>query len=147
MKRIYAFYILILALIAIPITLYLLQLHYFPGASFCNVDAFWDCNSVNTSKYAKLFSVPVALWGTLTYIGIALWMLLELRPKWLNLVLSPIMRAQLFTAASGLAFLFSLYLTIIELTVIHAVCMLCLAQQFIILGIFIIAVRNLITIK
>lgn len=140
MSKSYARIILILALIAIPITLYLLYLHFYPSESFCNINAVWDCNTVNQSKYAVFLGVPTALWGFLTYTFIAIWMALELTGAKLLNVLSPMMRSQLFLSMVTLCFLFALYLSYIEFFVLKTICMLCLAQQCIILVIAVVAV-------
>ncbi len=79
-----------------------------------------DCNTVQSSPYARLFGVPVGLIGVAGYLamlGVWLWGRSgNLTARWLLLAM----------AAGGVAF--SVYLTYLELFVIYAVCMWCLSS-------------------
>lgn len=88
-----------------------------------------DCNAVQNSPYARLFGViPVGLFGMIGYIAIlAAWFWQKFRQdRWSALM--PV--AILGMAAFGT--LFSVYLTYLEIFVIRAVCIWCLASAFII---------------
>ncbi|MCL4488164.1 MAG: hypothetical protein M1570_08545 [Chloroflexi bacterium] len=76
-----------------------------------------DCDAVNSSPYSEIAGVPVSVIGVLGYLvllALALWALFgsENAPYWLSDV-------RLFF--TGLGVLFSLYLTGLELFVIHAI--------------------------
>ena len=99
---------------------------------------FGGCDVVNASPYAVLFGVPVALWGAITYaviLALALFWF-DASAKWARwLVLSVV-------AVSAWGFLFSAYLTGVELFVLYAVCPFCVVSATIItliLGLSIVA--------
>ncbi len=76
-----------------------------------------DCDVVNSSPYSVLMGIPVSVLGALGYgllLVLAVWAFArgEGAPYWL-------IQARLFLA--GLAVLFSIYLTAIEIFVLHAI--------------------------
>jgi uncharacterized membrane protein len=94
---------------------YLVWAHYADVAISCTSGG---CETVQRSSYAELVGVPVALLGLLTYVGIAA--TATVRSE----------RARVATAALVLTgFLFSAYLLLVQLTVIHAVCDWCVASD------------------
>ena len=97
------------------------------------VCAVGGCEAVNTSSYSSLFGVPVAAIGAAGYaalLALAVWTLLmpDQVPAWLNDV-------RLTFATIGL--LFAAYLTIVELFILHDVCMWCVLQAIAITAIFV----------
>ena len=86
-----------------------------------------ECNAVQTSAYALLLGVPVAVWGVLYYVAIvALWAGgRTLTGRFANLSLLGLLGLTLFGT------LFSIYLTCLELFVIHAICSWCLSSAVI----------------
>jgi uncharacterized membrane protein len=86
-----------------------------------------DCNIVQTSDYALLLGVPVAVWGVLNYLAVGvLWAGQRHLPgRWANLSVLGLLALTL----SGT--LFSIYLTGLELFVIRAVCAWCLSSAVI----------------
>ncbi len=103
----------VLALVGLIDSLYLLSFKM--GRPL--VCAVGDCDAVNSSPYSEIAGVPVAALGALGYLALlalALWALFggEGAPYWLTDV-------RLFFA--GLGVLFSIYLTSLELFVIHAI--------------------------
>lgn len=87
-----------------------------------------DCNVVQQSAYARLFGVlPVGVFGILGYLVIlALWFIGYRRSS----SSSPIARA-LLLGASLFGVAFSIYLTILEVFVIGAVCMWCISSALV----------------
>lgn len=83
-----------------------------------------ECNAVQTSEYALLLGVPVAVWGVLNYLGVVV--------LWAGQRFLEGRKADLSQIGLGglLLFgtLFSVYLTCLELFAIHAVCMWCLGS-------------------
>lgn len=130
----------ILSFFGLFVTAYLTYQHFSaPNTSFCNVSAIINCDVVNKSTYSELFGIPVAILGFFTYALLFLGSFGLLRGwNWhhLSTKLSAhlVLSALKFIAAIGLAF--SFYLTIVEFFVLQAVCIFCLTQQFLILGIF-----------
>ena len=117
---------MILALIAIPITIYLTFLDFNPDiGGVCSIDSTFDCVSVSKSAYSKLFGVPVAIWGFLTYTLLFV-LSLGLLKRWnfrkihKRLTSLNVYKLMSFITSFGLAF--SLYLTHAELFVIKAFC-------------------------
>lgn len=86
---------------------------------------FGECDAVQSSAYAQIAGIPVALLGLLAYLTIGL-LWLGRNGRFANTI--PLFI--LAIAATGT--LFSIYLTILELFVIEAVCAWCLASAAII---------------
>jgi uncharacterized membrane protein len=95
---------------------YLVEVYYSGEASLC-VGGGGSCERVQTSDYADLVGVPVALLGLIGYVGIG------------AALLVPGDRARVAAAFMAIAgFGFSAYLTYIELFVIDAICHWCVAS-------------------
>ncbi len=84
-----------------------------------------DCNAVQSSPYSKLFGVlPIGLLGTIGYVAILVaWAWQKLRAD----AMSAYAPLAIFAMAL-FGVLFSIYLTSLELFVIHAVCIWCLGS-------------------
>jgi uncharacterized membrane protein len=124
--------IVLLALGGLFIALYLLLYHLgFYGALVCGTDS---CEVVQTSKYAQFLGQPVPLWGVLWYAGVLVLGFLLMGPgagrRWAEGLLA--------LAVTG-GILFSVYLTAVEVFVLHAVCWWCVASAVLTLLIFILA--------
>jgi uncharacterized membrane protein len=126
--------IALLALVGIFIALYLwLHALGFGGPLKCGTGG---CETVQTSSYAVLFGIPVAAYGVVGYFALFVVALLALRPaaladgKW-NLLL---------LGLSTVGLLFTLYLTYLELFVIHAICRWCVGSAAVITVIWVVAV-------
>ncbi len=81
-----------------------------------------ECNLVQSSPYAQIMGIPIAVLGLLFYVAVAgLWLLqrVESVRHWVVLAL---------VALALFGTLFSLYLTLLELLVIGAICMWCLTS-------------------
>jgi uncharacterized membrane protein len=105
-----------LAVVGLLISGYLTWVHYARVAPVC-VGGGGGCETVQTSSYATILGVPVAVVGLVGYSG---------------LLLSALLRGELgaylgFLVALVGAF-FSAYLTYLEVFVIHAVCEWCVAS-------------------
>lgn len=105
----------VLALIGLGIAGYLTYTHYFGLAPVCLASG--QCEIVQSSKYAVMFGIPVPLVGL---VGYAL-MLVSLQIK------TELGRLLGVLLTIG-GFAFSLYLTYLELFVIHAICQWCVAS-------------------
>ncbi len=86
-----------------------------------------QCNIVQSSSYAYILGVPVALLGLVSYVAI---LVLWLAQKYLadRLGTWPTLGLMVVTIFGTL---FSIYLTLLELFVIHAVCIWCLSSALI----------------
>lgn len=86
-----------------------------------------SCEFVQASRYAWLFGQPVALYGVIGYLVLLVVALVGLQPRFLA---SPT-PTQWLAALAGLGFAFTLYLTYLELFVIHALCRWCVVSAVI----------------
>ena len=105
-----------LALAGLAIAIYLTVLHYDHSAPVC-VGGGGGCEKVQSSDYAELMGIPVALIGAVGYALIGLSLLV------------PGDAGRFAGALLGLVGVgFSLYLTYLELFVIDAICQWCVAS-------------------
>jgi len=99
-----------------------------------------DCQSVNSSRFAEIGGVPIAVIGALGYFGILIALLLDLK--------KPDLRNGLRLAFFGFTLtgtLYSLYLTYLELFVLHAICPYCVVSaiaMFVLFGLSIVMLRQ-----
>jgi uncharacterized membrane protein len=114
---------LLLAVAGIGVAAYLTYTHYNQGALVCGVG---DCETVQASRYAKLFGIPIAVLGFAMYLGVlALLIVRHVRPA----------RADVATVAMFGTLLagsiYAAYLTYLEIWVIEAVCHWCVTSAII----------------
>jgi uncharacterized membrane protein len=104
-----------LAAVTSGIAGYLLYAHYTSGSVVCSTGG---CETVEQSRHADVFGVPVALLGLIGSIAILLTLL----------------RSDVLARAAGLAFtvaafVFASYLVVVQLSVIGAVCEWCMVND------------------
>lgn len=109
----------LVALAGIAVAGYLTWAHYSDGSVVCVVGG--SCEEVQSSDYASVLGVPVALLGLGAYATVLV--LVAWDAPWARLAAATI-------ALVGL--LFSAYLLIVQLVVIDAVCAWCLANDVLI---------------
>ena len=129
----------ILALVGVSVAGYLAYIEMQMIPAVCG--PVGDCNTVQSSSYAWVMGVmPVGLLGVLGYLGIvAAWLWGRFRDDRLaTLTLLMIFGMTLFGV------LFSIYLTYLELFVIHAVCSWCLSSAIIITVLFLLSLRPMV---
>jgi len=100
-----------LALLGLAISAYLTWVHYADVEPFCT--GISDCERVQTSDYAELAGIPVAVLGLVGYAAI----LVSLR-----------LRVEITVLLAYVAVGFSAYLTWAELFEIDAICQWCVAS-------------------
>jgi uncharacterized membrane protein len=94
------------------------------------------CETVQLSSWSRFAGLEVSLIGVLGYAGLLAMSLASLQPgarQW------PI---RAIAVAGGVGVVFTLYLTYLELFVIHAVCRWCVASGVIIVAIFVAALLD-----
>jgi uncharacterized membrane protein len=107
----------------IGVAAYLTYVHYKPAALICTVGG--GCETVQDSKYAVLAGIPVAV------LGLAAWV------SALVLTILNSELARMLTAALALAALaFAVYLVILQLFVIDAICVWCMANDVVLAPLF-----------
>jgi uncharacterized membrane protein len=104
-----------LALIGLGIATYLTIVHYAGGSPVCAIAH--GCETVQKSHYSKLFGVPVALLGGLSYLGL-LATLARDGENWRT--------AGAMIAIVGVGF--SGWLTFVEVFKLHAICIWCVGS-------------------
>jgi uncharacterized membrane protein len=105
----------VLGAIGVGVAGYLTYVHYAGLHPVCGISH--GCETVQTSRYAYLDRIPVALLGLLTYIA----MLVRACARSERALLAGF-------ALSLVAFMFSAYLTYREVFTIHAICSWCAAS-------------------
>lgn len=105
---------LVLAVLGIGVAGYLVYVHYADVDPVCNIAH--GCHKVQTSEYAKLVGIPVALLGLIGYVSILAALLVPGQGEAARL------GAALFALVG---FGFSMYLTYRELFTIDAICQWC----------------------
>lgn len=126
-----------LALIGFFVSVYLAMWKLgFMGLLSCGSGS---CELVQTSEYAYVFGVPVAVIGALGYSALFVVSILGLQPRFAG---RPAIATGL-VAMSGLGLAFTAYLTYLEAFVIGAWCRWCLLSAVIIGAIFVAALFGL----
>jgi len=120
----------VLSVIGLGASIYLTYVEISHARALCG--PVGDCNAVQSSPYAKLFGFfPIGLLGALGYIAILVtWLWRRFRSDALARISGPAMYGMALFGT-----LFSIYLTYLELFVIHAVCIWCLSSAVIITAI------------
>jgi uncharacterized membrane protein len=97
------------------------------------------CETVQWSPWSRVAGIEVSLVGLLGYAALLVLCLAALQPSMVHRR-EP---ALLLAVLSGIAVLFTVYLTYLELFVIHAICRWCVASGVVIVGIFILSLLDL----
>ena len=121
---------IVIAVLGIGVAGYLTYIHYAGIDPVCNIAH--GCIKVQTSAYAKLAGVPVALLGLIGYVSILGALLVRHE--------AARMAAALFALVG---FGFSAYLTYRELFTIDAICQWCVASAILMTGLAIVTVWRL----
>jgi uncharacterized membrane protein len=126
---------LAVVLAGVGVASYLTYVHYAGLQPFC-AGGGHGCERVQSSSYARLGGIPVALLGLAGYLAIA------------AALLAPGERARLAAAALAVSgFGFSAYLTYLELFVIDAICQWCVASALLLTLLSVITVWRLLVIN
>jgi uncharacterized membrane protein len=136
---------LVIQLLAVPgmlVAYYLLLYHNGVLFTTCTVNDFFDCGQVSGpgSPYSSIGPIPVALIGLLGYAAIFLVVWLG---NWSSTIDDYL--PELLAGLVGLACLFTLGLTGLELVVIHAFCQYCLYSAAIVLVMLVLAISLLVS--
>jgi len=104
--------------IALYLTLY--KLGYI-GTLACAVGS---CETVQTSKWATFLGFPVGAWGVAYYLAVLALALIGLTARYAD----SRQLSDVLLGVTGFGLLFSLWLTYLELFVIHAICQWCVVS-------------------
>lgn len=147
MKIRYDWPVRIIQLLAVPgllVAYYLWLFHEGSLIASCTGSGWDDCGIVSgpDAPYSSIGPIPVALIGLMGYAVIFLTIWLR---EWLPQINDNL--PELLLGLTGIGFLFSVGLTLLELFVIHAVCRYCVVSAIIMTIMFFLAVYYLRTIN
>lgn len=128
---------LIVSVLGLFDSIYLLIIKISQNPLLC-IQGIGDCWSVNTSKYSEVYGIPVSIFGILGYLLITLLILIIRYNTALEKTAS-----YLFFALTCFGFLYSIYLTYIEIFVLKALCPFCILSATIMTVLFVISLVNL----
>lgn len=97
-----------------------------------------SCDIVNLSAWGSLFGIPVAAWGMGYYTALFAVAFAGVHDRWLEHPMVP--RLLLLLTVCGVVF--SVYLTYLELFVIHAICRWCVVSALIVLAVFVVVLLD-----
>jgi uncharacterized membrane protein len=117
-----------LSVVGAAIAGYLTWVHYAELQPFC-VGGGGACERVQSSPYAKLAGLPVAVLGLAGYLAV------------LGSLALPDRSVTAFLALVGAGF--SVYLTYVELAVVHAVCQWCVASAVVMTAVAVASIARL----
>lgn len=136
MKK-YNIYALIAAIIGALDSIYLAWIKLSHNETLC-APGLGDCFTVNTSRYAELFGIPIAIFGLATYLAIIAILLFEDRIGFLK------ENGTLALFGIGLVgVLYSAYLSYLEEFVLHAWCPYCILSAVMVTIVFIVSIIRL----
>ncbi len=127
---------IILAVVGLVDSAYLSYVKLVNSKVFCGGSN--QCETVNNSQYSEIAGIPIAYIGLGAYLVIGLLLFLETRDEF--------WRQNVPLAIFGLSLtgvLYSIYLTYIEIVVLHAICPYCVVSAVVILLIFLISIIRL----
>jgi uncharacterized membrane protein len=128
---------IILTIIGLLVSIYMTIYKITSNDSMCIGSG--DCKTVNASRYAEVYGIPVAVLGVAGYSAILAVLLLERKPGFFQQN-----GTLLFFGLSLTGFLFTLYLIFVETVLIKAYCPFCITSQTAMTIIFIISVIRLV---
>ena len=128
---------IILTIIGLLVSIYMTIYKITSNDSMCIGSG--DCKTVNASRYAEVYGIPVAVLGVAGYSAILAVLLLERKPGFFQQN-----GTLLFFGLSLTGFLFTLYLIFVETVLIKAYCPFCITSQTVMTIIFIISVIRLV---
>jgi uncharacterized membrane protein len=128
---------IILTIIGLLVSIYMTIYKITSNDSMCIGSG--DCKTVNASRYAEVYGIPVAVLGIAGYSAILAVLLLERKPGFFQQN-----GTLIFFGLSLTGFLFTLYLIFVEVALIRAYCPFCITSQTAMTIIFIISVIRLV---
>jgi uncharacterized membrane protein len=133
----------LIQLLAVPglvLSFYLLLYHSGNLVEVCSASGWDDCGKVSgpNAPYSSIGPIPVALIGLLGYATLFLVTWLK---DWILLVDDYL--PELMIGLTGVALLFSVGLTLLELFVIHAICRFCIISAVIVVIMFVLSLSYL----
>jgi uncharacterized membrane protein len=126
--------ILIIALLGLSDAIYLLIIKLTSNKALC-VPGLGDCWSVNNSIYSEWNGIPISVFGMLAYISIILLLTFLNRVSFLKNFNHIIV-----LGISLIGFIFSIYLTYLQIAVIKAICPFCIISAITMTTVFVLSI-------
>ncbi|MBG7609379.1 MAG: vitamin K epoxide reductase family protein [Anaerolineae bacterium] len=126
-----------LVLIGLVDSIYLAWLKFANATAACG--NIGDCESVNSSPYAEVFGIPIALFGAGAYILMLILLMLEFSNEF--------WRANASLGIFGISLvgvLYSAYLTYVEIAILHAICPYCVLSAIVLVALLILSIKHLV---
>lgn len=121
----YTIAVILLVIVGLGVAGYLAYVETTQSLAVCG--PVGDCNTVQTSQYATVLGIPIAILGLINYLAVAVLWFIQSRVNasqrqmvWLGLM-----------ALTFVGTVFSIYLTALELFIIRAVCAWCLTSAIV----------------
>jgi uncharacterized membrane protein len=128
---------IVLAIIGLVDSVYLTWVKLANRYALCG--PIGDCESVNSSRYSEIGGVPIALLGAGAYVVLILLLILESRGGfWKEYA------PYLVLGITLVGTIYSIYLTYLEIAVIHAICPYCVVSAVVIFLLFGLSIVRLI---
>ena len=105
------------------------------GELSCSIGS---CETVNTSRWSTFLRLPVAVWGLFFYIDV---FVISVVGTTSRLEDEPLVSA-ILVAEAAIGVLFSIWLTYVELALIHAICIWCVTSAVIVTVIFVVTLAD-----
>lgn len=132
--------IIALTLVGLADSAYLSQSALTSSDLVCDIDGLDDCNTVAASPYSSFVGIPLAVYGLAFYVAILIIAgYLYYRPSRLA--------AKLLVAATVLGAIASVYFLYLQVAVIKALCIYCLASaviSFVLCGLSVVFFKRLV---
>ncbi len=125
-----------LALLGLAVSIYMTIFKLTDNEKMCIGNG--GCSKVNSSVYAEVYGIPVAVFGVGGYAVIAALLFMENQNKFLKQN-----GTMLVFGFTLIGFLFTLYLIYVELALIHALCPFCVTSQTTMTILFILSIIRL----
>ena len=125
-----------LAVLGLAVSIYMTVFKLTDNARMCLGSG--GCSKVNSSIYAEVYGIPVALFGVGGYAVIAALLFMEDRNQFLKQN-----GTMVVFGFALIGFLFTLYLIYVELALIHALCPFCVTSQTTMTILFILSIIRL----
>jgi uncharacterized membrane protein len=97
-----------------------------------------NCEAVQNSQWSTIWGIPIALFGALAYLLLVFCFIFEKRIRLLKQYFHYVVFGITF-----FGFLYSLYLTYLELFVLHAICQWCILSAICMTAVFIVTIIRL----
>lgn len=137
-RTLFGWFYLIIAAIGLVDSAYLIWIKIANSEVYC-LQGVGDCLTVNSSKYSQVFGIPIAVFGVLGYLLILFVFTQENR--------IPFLRSNAIIILFGFTltgFLYSIYLTYLELFVIRAICPFCILSAISMTFLFVLNIVRLV---